>query len=118
MHTEVMKWASIAALLVALLFWPSTVNYQRELSLVVTAGAGVVLVQAYQSKNYRLAAGFLCIAVIFNPVLPIFHLAGALSLYLVILAIAPFAISLIALHPKKLLSIPSITDRNPGSQSL
>ena len=81
MHTEVMKWASIVALLVALLFWPSTANYQLELSLVVTAGAAVVFIQAYQAKNYGLALGFVCIAVLFNPVMPIFHLAGVLSLY-------------------------------------
>jgi hypothetical protein len=118
MHTEVMKWASILALLLALLFWPSTATYQLELGLVVTTGAAVVLVQAYQAKNYGLAAGFLGIAVLFNPVLPVFHLTGVLSLYLLVLAITPFAMSLIALHPKKLLSIPSITGRNPGSQSL
>src|SRR6476620_2329502 len=109
MHTQVMKWASIVALLVALLFWPFTANYQLELSLVVTAGAAVVLIQAYQAKNYGLALGFVCIVVLFNPVMPIFHLSGVLSLYFVLLAITPFAMSLIALHPKKLLSIPSIT---------
>lgn len=118
MHTEVMKWASIATLLAALLFWPATVNYQTALSVVVCAGAVVVLLQAYRAQRYRLAAGFLCIAVIFNPALRVFQLAGILSLYLVVVAIAPFAISLVALHPKRLLSIPSITDRTPGSQAL
>ena len=70
MHTEVMKWASIVALLVALLFWPSTANYLLELSLVVTTGAALVFVQAYRANSYGLAVGFLCLAVLFNPVLP------------------------------------------------
>jgi hypothetical protein len=118
MHAQVMKWVSIAALLVAAMFWNSAANYQLELNLVVTIAAAVVLIQAFQAKKYRWAAGFLAIALLFNPAVPIFQLAGGLSLSLVVFAIAPFAISLVALRPHPLLSIPSITDRNPGSQSL
>jgi Family of unknown function (DUF6804) len=117
-HTQVMKWVSIAALLVAVLFWNSGANYQLELNLVVSVAAVVVLVQAFQAKKYGWAACFLVIAVLFNPALPVFRLAGGVGLALVVLSIAPFAISLIALRPHPLLSIPSITDRTPGSQSL
>lgn len=118
MYIQVMKWVSIAALLVAVLFWNSGANYQLELNLVVSVAAVVVLVQAFQAKKYRWAAGFFMIAVLFNPALPVFRLAGGIGLALVLLSIAPFAISLIALKPHALLSIPSITDRTPGSQSL
>ena len=118
MYIQVMKWVSIAALLVAVLFWNSGANYQLEPNLVVSVAAVVVLVQAFQAKKYRWAAGFFLIAVLFNPALPVFRLAGGIGLALVVLSIAPFAISLIALRPHTLLSIPSITDRNPGSQSL
>jgi hypothetical protein len=48
----------------------------------------------------------------------VFQLAGMLGLALVVFAIAPFAVSLAALRSTPLLSIPSITDRTPGSQSL
>jgi hypothetical protein len=113
-----MKWVSIAALLLAVLFWRSAPNYQGQLNLVVSSAAAVVLIQAYKTKKYRWAAGFLGIALLFNPAMPVFRLAGGFSLSLVVLAIAPFAISLIALRPHQLLSIPSITDRTPGSQSL
>jgi hypothetical protein len=77
-----MKWVSISALLLAVVFWSSAPNYQSQFSM------------------------------------PVFRLAGGFSLSLLVLAIAPFAISLIALRPHPLLSIPSITDRTPGSQSL
>ena len=118
MYTQVMKWVSIAALLFAVVFWNSGANYQRELDLVVSIAAAVVVVQAFQAKKYRWAAGFLAIALLFNPVVPVFQLAGRLSFSLVALSIAPFAFSLVALRPHPLLSIPSITDRNPGSRSL
>jgi|SRR6266542_5609397 len=118
MRTKVMTWLSIAALLATLAFWRSAPIFQTELNLVVTIAAAVVLIQALQAKKYRWAAGFLGIALLFNPAIPVFRLAGGFSLSLVVLAIAPFAISLFALRPQPLLSIPSITDRNPGSQSL
>ena len=118
MHTVVMKCVSIAALLLAVVFWNAAANYQLELNLVVSAAAAVVLIQAFQAKKYRWAAGFLATALLFNPAVPVFRLAGSVGLSLVVLSIAPFAISLVALRPHRLMSIPSITDRNPGSQSL
>lgn len=118
MHAQVMKWVSIAALLLAAMFWNSAANYQIELNLVVTIAAAVVLIQAFQVKKYRWTVAFLVIALLFNPAVPVFQLAGGLSFLLVVFAIAPFAISLVALKPHPLLSIPSITDRNPGSESL
>ena len=118
MYTEVMKWVSIVALLLAVVFWRSAARYQSELEIAVSVASTVVLIQAYQAKKYRWAAGFLGIALLFNPALPVFRFAGLLSLSLVVLAIAPFAISLVALRPHPMLSMPSITDRTPGSQSL
>jgi hypothetical protein len=118
MHTVVMKWFSIAALLLAVMFWNSAPNFQIELNIVVSAAAAVVLIQAFQAKKYSWVAGFLALALLFNPAVPVFRLAGGVGLSLVVLSIASFAISLIALRPHPMLSVPSITDRNPGSQSL
>jgi hypothetical protein len=118
MYTQVMKWVSIVALLLAVVFWNSAANYQLELNLVVSVAAAVVLVQTLQVKKYLWAACFLMIALLFNPAVPVFRLAGGVGLSLVFLSLAPFAISLIALRPLPLLSIPSITDRTPGSLSL
>jgi hypothetical protein len=117
-YTQMMKWVSIAALLVAVAFWNSAANYQAGLNLVVSVAAALVLIQAFQVRKYRWAACFLAIALLFNPAVPIVRLAGSVGFALAVLSIAPFAISLIALRPRPLLSIPSITDRTPGSQSL
>jgi hypothetical protein len=118
MHTRVMTWLSIAALLATIAFWNSAPNFQMELNLVVTVAAAVVLVRAVQAKKYRWAAGFLATALLFNPAIPFFRLVGGVGLSLVLLSVALFAISLVALRPHPMLSMPSITDRNPGSQSL
>jgi len=113
-----LKWMSIAALLLAMLLSNSAPILQVMLTLVVTVGALLILVQAFQAKKYWWAAGFLAVAVLFNPALPAVRLGGVLGSFLVALSIAPFAISLVALKPNRLMSIPSITGRNPGSQSL
>jgi hypothetical protein len=116
--TKVMTCLSIGALLATMAFWSSARNFQMELSLVVCAAATTVLIQAFQARKYRWAAGFLVIALLFNPVIPFFRLVGGVGLSLVVLSIALFAISLVVLRPQPRLSMPSITDRNPGSQSL
>lgn len=82
MHTEVMKWVSLTALLLAMVFWRSAPNRQGELNLVVSAAVAAVLIQAYQAKERRWATGFPGLA------------------------------------PHPLLSIPSSTERTPGSPSL
>lgn len=64
------------------------------------------------------AAGFLVIAFLFNPAIPVFRLGGGVGLLAIVLAAAAFALSLTAMKSQPVLSIPSITDRNPGSQSL
>jgi hypothetical protein len=108
----------MAALLLAAMFWRSAANYQLLLEFVVCMGAIVVVMQAVRAGEYRWAAGFVAMALLFNPVVRVLTLSGELSLLLVVVCIAPFAVSLAALKTRPLLSIPSITDRNPGSESL
>lgn len=117
MRTNIVKWASIAVLLLAVAFWNSASPYQLALNVVVSAAAGVVVVQAFEAKRYRWGAAFTATALLFNPVLPVFSLSGRLSLFLVLACIALFAASL-ALKPQPLISMPSITNRTPGSRSL
>ena len=118
MFTKIMKWVSIAALLLAAMSWRSAPNYQLLLEFVVCMGAIVVVMQAVRETKYLWAAGFVTIALLFNPVVPVFRLSGPLSLLLVLACIAPFALSLAGLNTQPLLSIPSITGRTPGSESL
>jgi hypothetical protein len=116
--TKIMKWVSIVALLLAAVSWRAAPNYQFALNMVVFIGAIAVIAQAVRATAYRWASGFAVLALLFNPFLPVFPLSGRLSLFLVLACIAPFAMSLAALKTQPLLSMPSITDRNPRSESL
>jgi hypothetical protein len=81
-------------------------------------GAAVVALQALHSAKHRWTICFLTIALLFDPAIPVFPLANTLDLVAIVLAAAAFAVSLTKLKSLPLLSIPSITDRNPGSESL
>jgi hypothetical protein len=58
------------------------------------------------------------VALLFNPAVSVFPLPNTLGLVAIVLAAAAFAVSLTKLKSLPLLSIPSITDRNPGSEPL
>jgi|SRR5215831_7697372 len=118
MRTKIVKWLSIAALLLTAVFWDFAAKYQLALNVLISSAAILVFGQAIQAKKYRWAAGFVAIALLFNPAVPLFRLTGSVGLLLIVLSIAAFATSLAVLKSQPLLSIPSITDRNPGSQSL
>ena len=118
MFATIMKVASIVALLLATASWRSDVNHQPLLELTVFMGAIVVGQQALGAKHYLWTAAFAAIAVLFNPVAPIPKPTNDLFLLMIFVCLAPFAISLAALRAVPLPSIPSITGRCPGSQSL
>ncbi len=119
MPRKIMQWSSIAALLVlAAASWRSSADYHTVLAaLVVFAGAIVVLVQSTSRGKYLWATAFLAVGVLFNPALPInFPRNTFVMLDLVCLVL--FAMSLAALKMTPRLSIPSVTDRTPESESL
>jgi len=119
--TKIMKLISMAVLIAAAMLWRSAANSQLPqflLGFVVCFGAGVVVMQAVRTNEYVWAGGFAAIGLLFNPVVPVLPFNGEWGRLLVMLSIVPFAISLAALRTPALLSIPSITDRTPGSQSL
>ena len=118
MHSQMTKWCSIAALLLVLVFWKSAAPYQMELKLVVCLTGTIVLLQAFQARRYGWAGGFLALVLLFNLVVPVFPLSGVAGLSIVVLSIGLFAAALVALRPHRLMSLASITDRNPGSRSL
>jgi hypothetical protein len=119
MPTKVMKWDSIVALLIlAALNSRSLVDYRTVLAaLVVFTGAIVVLVQSTSRGKYLRATAFLAVGVLFNPVLPIV-LPRNTFVMLELVSLVLFGVSLAALKRTSRLSIVSITDRTPGSQSL
>jgi hypothetical protein len=111
-----MKWLSITALLLGA-FLSSSTTYRISLEMVVCVAGFVVAVQAFRIGKYFWGIGFAAIAVLFNPAVPIeFSRKAFLSLDFV--CIGAFLVSLAVLQWRPTLSIPSITGRTPGSESL
>lgn len=118
MLPKIMKWASATALLMAVAFQGFSQGYGLLLSVVVFMGAAVVLQQAIRERLYLWAAAFAVIALVFNPATPIVQVADDWLQTTALICIAIFAVSLTKLTSRPILSIASITDRTPGSESL
>jgi Family of unknown function (DUF6804) len=116
MFTKIMKFVCVGVLLLTA-FWAATPGVKILLDIVICVGALMVTTQAVAWSKYLWAAGFIVIAVLFNPVLPI-ALSRHVFLGLDVACLLAFLISLEALKGQPILSIPSITNRTPGSQSL
>ena len=116
MFTRIMKWFSIAALLLGLLLSASP-SYRVVLEMAVCVASIVVVVQAMRLRRYLWGMGFLVISALFNPAVPV-TLGHRLFLGLEWFSIGAFLVSLAALKNMPLLSMPSITGRTPGSESL
>jgi len=116
MFTKIMKWFSVTALVLDL-FLGSSAGYRIAMAMVVCVAALVVVTQAFRTGKYFWGVGFVAIAVLFNPVAPL-TLSHQTSLGLEWVSIALFLASLVFLKWQPILSVPSITDRTPGSESL
>jgi Family of unknown function (DUF6804) len=116
MFTKIMKFICAVALLVAA-FWRASAGADLVLDILICVGAVVVSTQAVTRSKYLWAAGFAAIAVLFNPVVPVVFSRGVF-LWLDVACLLAFLVSLAVMRRRPILSIPSITDRTPGSESL
>jgi hypothetical protein len=87
------KWASIAALAAAGL-WSHLVPFEVVVRFLVTAGAMVVMFQAFQARYYAVAAVFAALALFYNPVAPAFSFSGDWQRAVVVASAVPFVVSL------------------------
>lgn len=116
MLTKVIKWTAIAALIGGA-FSRSLPDFELLLQFLVAGAAVVVFTQAATMRRYVWMTLFLVVAAVFNPVFSVpfstyvFEIASAFAVLL-------FFFSLELLQPQPRLSIASITDRMPGSDSL
>jgi signal transduction histidine kinase len=111
------KWLAIAALLTLTVLWRSSDSRTLIAGLLVCAAAVVAMVQATRVRKYGWILPFFAITVLFNPLVPmVFSRTAFLALYLGCLV--TFLLSLRMALPAPRLSMASITDRTPGSESL
>jgi hypothetical protein len=118
MRITITKYISIALLLTAGFFGRESYDYRVLLNSAICLGAIVVAGQAIQSKKIYWAAAFSAVALVFNPMVPAFSSNGYAFIVAISASVLIFAMSVWTLKAKTLLSIPSITDRTPGSESL
>ena len=119
MFTKILKFvcagASLALLLTA--FWVASPGVEILLDILISVSAITVATEAVARPKYLWAAGFVAIAVLFNPIVPV-ALSRKMFLWVDVACILAFLLSLAALRKQTILSIPSITNRTPGSESL
>lgn len=118
MLAKIMKWVSSITLLLMAAFSPAANGLELLFSFLVFMGAIIVFLQALGEKQYAWAGGFIGIAMAFNPAAPLFGALGSWFSMMALACAAIFAVSLLALKTRPVLSMASITDRTPGSESL
>jgi len=88
------KWISLGALAALALFWSSVSPYESVARFIVTAGAIVLMLRAFHKGQYAFSAVFAALAVLYNPVAPLFGFSGEWQRALVVASAAPFVASL------------------------
>ena len=116
MFTKTMKVVCVGALML-MAFWQASAGAEIVLDILVCVGAMTVATQAVVRPKYVWTVGFVLIALLYNPVVPVV-LSRNMFIVLDLACLLAFLLSLEALKSQRLLSIPSITNRTPGSQSL
>ena len=116
MGTLIMKSAAILSLALASAMRPS-LNLQTVLGFVVCSSGVAVAAQAVRAKKYAWAAVFCSIAILFNPVM-LFQPAYTQHLGVTAACLVAFVLSLFMLKNLPTRTIASITEQNPGSDSL
>ena len=100
LRAKLTKCASIAALLLAVVFWGSSANYQVLLRFAVCAGAARVAFLAAEARKEGWVTLFLGVSMLYNPVFPLFELAGGVAFLLEVATMAAFASSMFLLKPR------------------
>lgn len=88
------KWVSLAALCVVAGVWSHLAPYDVVARFVVAAGAIVLMLHAIHAERYGLAVGFGTLALLYNPVVPVFGFSGDWQRVAVVVSAAPFVASL------------------------
>ena len=90
------KWVSLAGLLVVAGLWSHLAPYDVVARFVVAVGAIVVMLHAIHAGHYASAAVFGVLALLYNPVAPMFSFSGDLPRAVVLASAIPFVASLAA----------------------
>jgi hypothetical protein len=91
---KALKWGSIVALLAVAGLWSQLMSYDTVIRCVLAAAAVGMMFETFSKRQYALGAVFAGLAVLYNPVAPIFDYSGNWQRALVIASAIPFVLSL------------------------
>jgi hypothetical protein len=93
---KAVKWISLSGLLFAAAagLWSHLTPYDTVARFLVAAGALVLMFQAFHTRHYALATVFGALALLYNPVTPVFRFSGEWQRALVAASAVPFFASL------------------------
>ena len=91
---KALKWGSIVALLAVAGLSSQLASYDLVIRCVLAAVAVGMVFEAFNRRQYALAAVFAGLALLYNPVAPVFDFSGNWQRVLVVLSAVPFAASL------------------------
>ena len=95
-RTKAVKWISVAVLLAAAGLWSHLLPYDVVVRFVVALSAIVISSQSFHARHYALAAVFAALALLYNPLMPIFGFSGQWGRALVFISTVPFIASLVS----------------------
>ena len=87
---KVLKWASIAGLLVLGGLWSRVTPIEVVARFVVAAGAIIVLAQSLLARRYAAVAVCVALVLLYNPMAPLFDLSGGWQRVAFAVGAAPF----------------------------
>ncbi len=126
MLTAIMKWLSIGVLLLGFFEnlpvgsqeWSvRNGGYLELFNMLVCLSALLLVTEGFRGHKYFWASGFVAIAVLFNPIVPV-TLPRKMFLGLDSVCILTFLVSLALSKRQPMLTVPSITSGSPRSESL
>jgi hypothetical protein len=115
---KTMKWGAILGLLLAAISWNAGPNFRLLLDLVVSVGAIVVVRQAARAKQYLWASGFVGMALLLNPMVPVFTPAGNLMLLLFLVGLSPIVMTFAALIDATITLYPNVITETHAQDEL
>jgi|SRR5579871_22163 len=91
---KALKWGSIVALLVVAGLWSQLASYEIVIRCVLAAAAVGIMLETFNKRQYALGAIFGGLALLYNPVAPVFSFSGNWQRALVVASAIPFVTSL------------------------
>jgi len=92
---KALKWGSIVVLLTVAGLWSQLASYEILIRCILAAAAVGMMFEAFNKRQHALSAVFAGLALLYNPVAPVFSFSGNWQRALVFASAIPFVTSLV-----------------------